>query len=129
MHWAVNLVLFAALTAGGVSYRSSMIRSSAVIYFPDRHIELVRVVNHGDAFCPPNCKVQHRHWVHDIRWTCADAAACEHFTVLHVVYRGEENRLAALEKELGDADLIAETHIKVGAAAVSIRHQSSSERP
>ena len=129
MHWVVKLVLFAALTAGGVSYRSSSIRSSAVIYFPDGHIEQVRVVNHGDAFCPPNCKVLHRHWVHDIRWSCADAAACEHFTVLHVVHRGEENRLAALEIELGDADLIAKTHLKVGDAAVSTRRQSLAPRP
>ena len=129
MHWAINLVLFAALTVGGVSYRSSMIRSSAIIYFPNGYIKQVRVVNYGDAFCPPTCKVRHRHRVHDIRWSCADAAACEHFTVLHVVYRGEENRLAALENELADADLIAETHIKVGAAAVSIRRQSPSARP
>ncbi len=127
MHWVVNLVLFAALTVGGVSYRSSMIRSSAIITFPNGRIEQVRVVNYGDAFCPPYCKVQHRHLVHDIRWSCADAAACEHFTVLHVVYRGEENRLAALEKELGHANLIAETHIMVGDA--SIRPQSPAQRP
>ena len=116
MHWAVKLVLFAVMTAGGVNYRSSIIRSSAVIHFPDRHIEQVRVVNYGDAFCPPNCEVQHRHLVHDIRWSCADAADCEHFTVLHVIYHGEENRLAALEEELGDADLIATTHIMVGSS-------------
>ncbi|MCH7498242.1 MAG: hypothetical protein IH971_10375 [Candidatus Marinimicrobia bacterium] len=127
MHWAVKLVLFAVLTAGGVNYRSSIIRSSAVIYFPDRHSEQVRVVNYGDAFCPPTCKVPHRHLVHDIRWSCADAADCEHFTVLHVVYRGEENRLAALEKELGHANLIAETHILVEDA--SIRPQSPAQRP
>ncbi len=127
MHWVVKLVLFAVLTASGVNYRSNIIHSHAVIYFPDRPIEQVRVVNHGDAFCPPNCKVQHRHLVHDIRWSCADAAACEHFTVLHVIYRGEEHRSAALEKALGDADLIAETHIMVGDA--SIRRQSPAARP
>jgi len=127
MHWVIKLVLFAALTAGGFSYRYSIIRSSAVIHFPDRHIEHVRVVNQGDAFCPPNCKVQHRHLVHDMRWSCADAAACEHFTVLHVLYRGEENRLAALENQLDDVNLIAETRIMVGDA--SIRPQSPAARP
>ena len=129
MHWALNLILMAALTVGGIGYRSNSIRSHAVIYFPDRPIEQVRVVNHGDAFCPFNCRVQHRHRVHDIRWSCAAAAPCEHFTVLHVVYRGEENRLAALEKELGDTDVIADTHIMVGAAAVSIRRQPPAARP
>ncbi len=84
------------------------------MHFLDSHIEQVRVINYGDAFCPPNCKVQHRHLVHDIRWSCADAAACEHITVLHVIYHGEANRLAALEKELGDAVLAADTHIMVG---------------
>ena len=106
---------------------SQYIRSSAVIYFPDRRIEQVRVVNHGDAYCPFNCKVRHRHRVHDIRWSCAATSPCEHFTVLHVVYRGEENRLAALEKELGDANLNAETHIMVD--ATSIRRQTPAARP
>ncbi len=129
MHWALNLVLFAALTAGGVGYRSSVMRSNAVIYFPDGHIEQVYVANHGDAFCPPNCKVQHRHRVHDIRWSCADAATCEHFTVLHVVYRGEENRLAALEKELGDTDLIASSQTMVRTAAATSIRQSPAARP
>lgn len=116
MYWAVNLILMAALTVGGIGYHSSIMRSYAVIYFPDRHIERVRVVNHGDNFCPLNCKVQHRHRVHDIRWSCAATAPCKHFTVLHVAYRGEENRLAALEKELGDAVLGADTHIMEGSS-------------
>ncbi len=129
MHWALNLVLFAALTAGGVGYRTSVIRSNAVIYFSDGHIGQVHVANYGDAFCPLNCKVQHRHRVHDIRWSCADGAACEHFTVLHVVYRGEENRLAALEKELSDTDLMASSHTTIGTAAATIIYHSPAARP
>ena len=129
MHWALQLVLFAALTAGGVGYRTSVMRSNAVIYFPDGQIQQVHVANYGDAFCPLNCKVQHRHRVHDIRWSCADAASCEHFTVLHVVYRGEENRLAALEKELRDSDLIADSHVTIRTVAATIISPSPAARP
>ena len=129
MHWALHLVLIAALTAGGVGYRSSIIRSHAVIYFADGHSEQVHVVNHGDAFCPPHCKIQHRHRVHDVRWSCADSAACAHFTVLHAVYRGDENRLAAVEIELGDADLMANGTTTVRTAAATFNPQSSAARP
>ena len=105
MSAAAALVFIVVLTAGGITHQVWETRTHAVIYGRNGHMEHVRVVNHGHEFCPCDCRVDHRHRVHDIRWACPDGEACEHFTVLHVIYRGEENRLAALERELREAGL------------------------
>ena len=105
MSAAAALAVLVVLTAGGIMHQVQETRTHAVIYCHDGHIEQVQVVNHGHHFCPVDCQVNHRHRVHDVRWVCPDGEACTHYTVLHVVYRGEENRLAALERALREAGL------------------------
>lgn len=100
MSCVASILIFVAIVASGSAYQVSIQRLNAVIYFQDGHIELVRVVNQSGHYCPVDCAVHHRHRVHDVRWECAEAEGCEHFTVLHVIYDGEENRQLALEREL-----------------------------
>jgi hypothetical protein len=104
MSCAASILLFVAIVASGSTYRMSIQRFNAVIYFQDGQIELVRVVNQSGHYCPAECAVQHRHRVHDVRWECTDSEDCEHFTVLHVIYDGEENRRVALERELENTE-------------------------
>ncbi|UCH10676.1 MAG: hypothetical protein JSU61_01935 [Fidelibacterota bacterium] len=100
LNLVTSLALFVALTVGGISYQVRIALSHAVIYYQDGHTEQVRVVNYGDFFCPAHCRVQHRHRVHDIRWTCPDADSCSHFTVLHVLVQPGQDRESALAAEL-----------------------------
>ena len=113
MNLAAGIALIVATLLGGLAHQHNVERSNAVIYYPNGYRALVRVIDHSDIFCPLGCGVRHRHTDHDIRWTCSLAADCDHFTVFHVIYRGDENRLAALEKELRESDLTAGSGINV----------------
>ena len=86
-----GLILSAALVAGGRARQQQDAISRAVIYYGDGTIQQVAVRNTGDRFCPPECKVRHRHRVHDIRWTCAEGNVCGHFIVLQV-FIDQDNR-------------------------------------
>ncbi len=113
MNPAVGIALIVVALMGGVAHQHSMERSNAVIYYHNGFTAQVKVINYGDSFCPTNCGVRHRHRVHDIRWSCFLADDCDHFIVFHVIYRGDENRIAALEKELRESDLTAGSSITV----------------
>ena len=102
---AVTLIVVAVM--GALAYQHSVERSNAVIHYQHGHAAQIKVIHYGDSFCPPNCGVRHRHRVHDIRWSCFLADDCDHFTVLHAVYRGDKNRMAALEKTLQASDFTA----------------------
>ncbi len=106
-------VAFVLALMGSVAHQHSVERSHAVIHYRNGNTAQVRVINFGDSFCPPNCGVRHRHRVHDIRWSCSLAVDCDHFTVFHVIHRGDENRIAALEQELRESDLTAGSSINV----------------
>ena len=99
---AAALIVLALM--GSVAHQHSVERSKAVIYYENGYTARVTIINYGDSFCPSNCGVWHRHRVHDIRWSCSPAVDCGHFTVFHVIYRGADNRIAALEQELRESD-------------------------
>lgn len=113
MNPATGIALLVVALIGGVAHQHSIERSNAVIYYRNGHTASVKVINYGDSFCPSSCEVWHRHRVHDIRWSCFMAVDCDHFTVFHVVYRGEGNGIAALEKELRELDLTADGSINI----------------
>lgn len=113
MNLVAGLALIVVALLGGLAHQHSAERSNAVIYYRNGYTAQVRVLNYGDSFCPPNCGVWHRHRVHDIRWSCYLADDCDHFTVFHVIYRGAENRIAALEKELWESGLTAGSSVNI----------------
>ncbi len=113
MNLAAGIALIIVALMGGLAHQHSVERSNAIIYYPHGYTAQVKVIKYGDSFCPAKCGVWHRHRVHDIRWSCYLADDCDHFTVLHVVYRGAENRIAALEKELRESDLTAGNGINI----------------
>ena len=102
---AAALIVLALM--GSVAHQRSIERSKAVIYYENGYTARVKIINYGDSFCPSNCRVWHRHRVHDIRWPCFLGEDCDHFTVSHIVYRGDENRNGALEKTLRASDFTA----------------------
>jgi UDP-2,3-diacylglucosamine pyrophosphatase LpxH len=111
-----SLILFAAITLGGVTYQLRTARSEAVITYSNGCTAEVLVVNHGDNFCPVDCRARHKHRVHDVRWTCTHGEGCRHYAVLHVSVRRSESEADALQRELAksnplpataDADVLA----------------------
>ncbi len=113
MNLAAGIALLIVALLGGLARQQSVERSNAVIYYQNGYTAQVKVINFGASFCPFNCGVRHRHEAHDIRWSCSMGEDCDHFIVFHVIYRGDENRIAALEKELRESDLTAGSSITV----------------
>ena len=87
MSAAAILIFFASLTLAGTVFERGGRLSQAVIFQPDGSRMEVQVSNFGAYFCPPHCRVNHRHLVHDIRWGCGGGKGCGHYTVLHMVLR------------------------------------------
>lgn len=99
-----SLILFAAITLSGVTYQIRQANSEAVITYSSGRTAEVLVVNHGDNYCPADCRAHHKHRVHDVRWTCPHGEECCHYTVFHVKVRRGESEEEALAREMAKAD-------------------------
>ncbi len=113
MNLTPTVTLIVVALMGGWAHQHSLERSNAVIYYQNGDMAQVKVIKYGDSFCPSNCGVGHRHRVHDIRWSCYLGDDCDHFIVFQVVNRGDQNRIAALEKELRESDLTAGSSVHI----------------
>ena len=90
MSAAATLIFIVSLTLAGTILDHGARLSQAVIFQSDGLRTEVQVSNFGTYFCPSYCHVNHRHRVHDIRWSCGGGKGCGHYTVFHrILGRGQ----------------------------------------
>ena len=108
----VLAILVVALSLGSAISQNRTAATYAEIFYTSGRIDQVQVRNSRDSYCPYTCRVNHRHQVHEIRWTCQDGDSCDHFRVNLVILPrdGEQHPGPAilLSKESREPDTLAD---------------------